>query len=294
MLQLDLFSDLSERIPYQKPWFPLFIGVGNMKKFKKFECSPHWHQDIEITLILSGEMTYNVNNQAFIAKAGDALFINSKRLHYHFSSDKQDCKYLVLTINPSVIGAELEPVKVYFEEKFGINGDDFIIMSEDSNMKKEITNICWDIYNEFEKYKPDYFKLLYLSSNLSSIISEHITYKETDLKDNANRIKILKMTGFIHENYDMDISVDDIMKAGDIGRSQCFDLFNVTLGQTPINYLSNYRVQKSCELLKNINLTVSEIALSCGYSSPSYFTQVFRKITKLTPKEYRSLYGAID
>lgn len=54
-------------------------------------------------------------------------------------------------------------------------------------------------------------------------------------------------------------------------------------------YLNNYRISQACYLLKNSNQSIGEIAINCGYNSLRTFHRNFRKITEMTPNEYRKL-----
>jgi len=62
------------------------------------------------------------------------------------------------------------------------------------------------------------------------------------------------------------------------------------MGQSPIAYLTWYRINKSREMLRRSNIPIIEVAMSCGFQSSSYFTQVFKKETGSTPNEYRKLH----
>ena len=54
-----------------------------------------------------------------------------------------------------------------------------------------------------------------------------------------------------------------------------------------LDYLVHYRINKSIQFLKNTHLSILEISQMCGFTSPSYYTSVFKKETGLTPKAYR-------
>lgn len=56
-----------------------------------------------------------------------------------------------------------------------------------------------------------------------------------------------------------------------------------------MQYLQQVRIDNAKELLKNTNLSISEVAASVGYSDSSYFTAQFKKSISLPPKEYRRL-----
>ena len=58
-------------------------------------------------------------------------------------------------------------------------------------------------------------------------------------------------------------------------------------GQTFINYLNNYKIERSKDLLKNTNMTLLDISLEVGFNNQSYYSTIFKKYTNMTPQEYR-------
>ena len=96
-----------------------------------------------------------------------------------------------------------------------------------------------------------------------------------------------KMVGFIQQKYSSKIALQDIAAAGYVCRSSCCSIFKEYLNQTPNAYLTEYRISKSVELLANPDLSVTEIAMQCGFSGSSYFTETFRKAIGCTPSDYR-------
>ncbi|MEK0317004.1 AraC family transcriptional regulator [Cohnella sp. 56] len=66
-------------------------------------------------------------------------------------------------------------------------------------------------------------------------------------------------------------------------------LFAQTTGLTFNRYVQRLRIQRSCELLRRTRLTVQEIAETVGYQDRGYFLDVFKKITGLSPRAYRSV-----
>jgi len=67
--------------------------------------------------------------------------------------------------------------------------------------------------------------------------------------------------------------------------------FHATTAQTPSGWFMQHRVQKASEMLRNTSLSIIEIALETGYESPSHFAQVFRRVTGLSPRDYRKMHS---
>lgn len=63
-------------------------------------------------------------------------------------------------------------------------------------------------------------------------------------------------------------------------------LFKEETGFTFVEYLNMVRIEQAKELLRNSNMKIYQIALEAGYSNPSYFYEVFKKLTGKRPREY--------
>ena len=95
------------------------------------------------------------------------------------------------------------------------------------------------------------------------------------------------MTGFIQQNYASRISLSDIAAAGSVGISKCCKLFSRYFSQSPNLYLNQYRLNKSTLLLRETDMTITDIALSSGFGSASYYAEAFRKWAGMSPGEFR-------
>ena len=87
-------------------------------------------------------------------------------------------------------------------------------------------------------------------------------------------------------------TLEDIANSAAISSRECLRCFNMCLKETPIECLTNHRINMAKELLKTTNKSVTDIAFETGFSNAAYFTKVFKQIRQITPKEYRKLYTA--
>ena len=63
--------------------------------------------------------------------------------------------------------------------------------------------------------------------------------------------------------------------------------FTEAVGISPIHFLMQTRIENSCHLLKNTDIGIGNIAMECGFSRFSYYSEVFKKIMGCTPQSYR-------
>lgn len=283
---LEIFSDASERLNYNIPGFPLYARKGRLHYFDKYAAPSHWHSDLEFIVVLDGSMEYFVNGRTVCVEKGDGIFVNSKRIHYGYSNTMNDCHFIVVVIHPALLGEHTQAGKVYLEEKFGSNTEDYLLLTESVSWQREALNSLNDIYQEMQQNQNP-LRLMAQVMALCANIGDHIKQTPKDYLDDNSWETVWKMTTFIHEHYEDKITLDDIALAGNVCRSICCNLFNKFIEQTPNNYLIGYRIQKSCEMLKETNRSISEIAIACGFQSGSYFSYTFRRKMGYGPQDYR-------
>jgi AraC-like DNA-binding protein len=83
-------------------------------------------------------------------------------------------------------------------------------------------------------------------------------------------------------------SLEDIVKANDIGYSTFNKIFKSVYGDSPYRYLKKHKMNLAAKMLLETDLNVTEIALAFGYNNPSKFASAFRDMTGMLPIEYRN------
>lgn len=169
----------------------------------------------------------------------------------------------------------------------------------DNTIKNSLSfnNTGFTIKNSFSKalniwnkkspwHMPEIFSIIY-SLYCEALKSEYSEYTAT------NEI-FSKLCDFILKNYsDTDFSVPQISDYFDISEVHLRRIFKNTVGTSPIKYINCLKLEKAKNILKTSNLTISETALSSGFSDPYYFSKVFKKEFDITPSEYRKKFSSV-
>lgn len=100
---LFLNSDESENVAYNIPEFPASIKKGKLSSYPGFRAVSHWHDDLEMIVILAGQMSYDVNGQKISLKEGEGIFVNSRCLHYGYSDSLKECIFLCILLSPQLL-----------------------------------------------------------------------------------------------------------------------------------------------------------------------------------------------
>jgi AraC-like DNA-binding protein len=98
--------------------------------------------------------------------------------------------------------------------------------------------------------------------------------------------RIVKAKMYIDENFAEKLDLSAIADRASFSKYHFFRLFKEIYGVTPFTYLTALRIEKSKNLLAK-DLTIFEVANLIGFESPTSFSAVFKKITKVSPSDYR-------
>ena len=105
------------------------------------------------------------------------------------------------------------------------------------------------------------------------------------------QVSLLKEArGFISDNYDKNITVEDVADSVCLSSSYLSHLFREKLNCTVNNYITRVRIEKSIELMSMRELSIQEISEKVGFNSQSYFTKIFKRYIGVTPVIYRNKF----
>jgi Response regulator containing CheY-like receiver domain and AraC-type DNA-binding domain len=159
-----------------------------------------------------------------------------------------------------------------------------------------------DLGIEWENYKvmqEQIYDLLDSSINESQLVKKLISLitkqmdnllHEKKMQDNRP-IRLAKQ--YISENYSKSISLEQVAEIVHLNASYLSVIFKKETGMNFIDYLINYRINISKDLLKNsdLDLNLSEIAEKVGYIDSKYFSKLFYKVIGIKPSEYRKIFS---
>ena len=96
-----------------------------------------------------------------------------------------------------------------------------------------------------------------------------------------------KALNLMHDQPTRDWTVDDLSREVALSRSAFHDRFVMFVGQPPMQYLANWRIQLGSRLLRDTNRNVASIALEVGYDSEAAFSRAFKRLVGVPPAAWR-------
>lgn len=236
--------------------------INRVKHSIPLKMGMHSHGYNEITYFISGSGTTEINGKVYPYKAGDFAFYKSGTLHNEYDPVPCDIIWMHFTFNmPNISLNE----GVYDD----VDGKMLSLLQKLRNLSFENS-----VYND------------YLTESVLAEIT--ITASQLQNKDlAANRINWKKILNYIDGNINEQIDFSLLAKNYNYSYDRFRHLFSEHFGISPYAYLTKQRISHAKRLLKSSNSAITDIALDCGFNSPSQFTNVFKKHTGITPKEYQ-------
>ncbi len=112
---------------------------------------------------------------------------------------------------------------------------------------------------------------------------------------NNNYTIIEKSLNFIKEHLTEDLSLKAIAEQMSISPIYFHNTFKASIGKTLRDYVEEQRIKKAIKLLTTTNHSLTQIAYESGFSSQSYFSYVFKRKMKITPREYvKEIYNKYE
>ncbi len=285
---LQINDNQSEVVQYDSAEYPIRVQHELLSDYPDYSVPSHWHDDIELIYILSGEMNYQVNGTVVHMRTGEGIFVNARQLHYGYSDDRQECRFLCVLLHPMLLCAVAETERQYILPVIRNTERPYVQLTPETAWTTRLMQLIEQIYRDKQTCPQPYLKYQISLFQIWDLLYENIAVDLSSVKSESMDLTAIKnMLLFLGQNYTHPLTLDEIATAGMVGKSKCCKLFALYLNRSPIQYLNQYRLNKSIELLRTTHLSITEIAFQVGFTGASYYTESFRKWLGQTPSAFR-------
>ena len=297
MNNLD-FTNLKENTTHGDFILPFSIYKGTISPSFP-SIATHWHEEIEVIIVLDGSCNYRINLDSFLINKGDILIIGSQSLHSLTSIPNKNMTWASFVFNINMLkssstdGALLKYIAPLLNHEHQLP----IIIKDNTTCYSKIfdviENILYCYYDKDIAYELELKSLLFKFFSLlykNNLIKKHQS-KNNITFNTTNKIKLV--LNYINDNYSEDISINTLAELCDYSEYHFMRFFKKHIGLTCIQYINNLRLEKSSILLTSTNNAIMDISLEVGFDNLSYFNKLFKRKYNLTPKEFRTINSTI-
>lgn len=273
---VSLSSGTSSRSDFQLRYISISKYEGDWNSL------PHTHQFTELFYVLHGEGVFYIEREKVPVKTDDLIIINPDVEHTEKTFPNNSMEYIVFGV---------EGLAFSFPEHDQAYGRGYSFYSYGSD-KNQFINFAQLMMHEFQDKKPGFEKVCH---GLLEVLLVYISRKQKLSVISESSFQLSKECAiakrYIDTNYAQDITLDSLADLTHINKFYLAHSFTECIGQSPISYLTERRLAACKELLSSSNLSVTQIATSAGFSSQSYFSQIFNKKVGMSPRQYRKQYA---
>ncbi|MFR1872924.1 MAG: helix-turn-helix domain-containing protein, partial [Coprococcus sp.] len=167
------------------------------------------------------------------------------------------------------------------------------VMGELIRLNKEPISTFTDVEAVLERYR-QIVRLSYTEKGLKENVSELVLEVMHHIKEALDKKHVKPVRSacqYIEENYQLNIRLEEIAQHVNLSAAYFSYLFKKETGKSLSEYVTEIKLQKARDMLKQGDLNISEIACEIGYSDVRYFSKIFKRVVGVKPSEYRKIYG---
>lgn len=255
------------------------------------EFSTHWHREIEVIKVLSGDMIVKINHYSFDVKSGDYVVISKGSLHslHKHPSTKSVVKFQTLIFDLYLLGSALRDYsQKHVIEKIDENAL-FLncIIGSDSPQYSMIETLFKAIKRAYDEKELHYEIEV---KGLLHILMFHILNERSNLSQSIKqrpKINISKAIDVITTNIGNHYTIAELASTVRYTEAYFMREFKKSTGMTVVEFINKERINKAKIMLSNTDENIVDIASKCGFNHISYFNKRFKKEMHMTPFMYR-------
>lgn len=251
----------------------------------RIEC--HWHEEWEFFILRSGMANINVNGNHFTLKEGEMAFWSGGCLHTVETNGGSTYHFSAMVVHPRLFGSSGDAANLkYISPLLTKKGQRWAVLDRNKSVK---TIELFDNLLKLNVYKPPLYELR-TKANLCELFATFLEnskmqYNETDITMHSDLMK--QSIDYIRSNLCSEISVSSLAADAGMSEGHFSRLFKKHTGRPPIDYVMHLRLDKAAGEISTSAKPFLDIALECGFNSPSYFTRVFNRVYGCSPSQYR-------
>lgn len=264
--------------------FPIAF-YHEMSHSPRYYMPYHWHHHFEIIYILAGNFHLTLNGVTTVCQPGDVIFITDGILHGG-SPEDASCVYDCVVFDLNLL---IRENNICTKTLRDIQNHTIVLHTLLSEGAPEIRQVVSELCDALSGRTPGYeFMTQAALYKLFGTVMQKKLYDEHPKEDIAaeHLVSVKNVLDYISENYDNNISLETLARIAGMNPKYFCRYFRSMTERTPIDYLNYYRIECACEMLSTKDITIKEVAISCGFNDESYFIKTFHKYKGTTPKQF--------
>lgn len=253
----------------------------------------HWHTNPEIIMPTENIYTVECYNQIITLREGDIVLICPGCIHTLYAPEKGRRIIFQADINPLRFMKEIETLVTIISPLIVITPEDF------PSIYDKVKSLLLEIKNEYLSSSTSFSEVSIYSKTLEIITligrSRATAGMETPSPDAPRKQeeyieKFIEICNYISAHCSDELNLEAVASMSGFSKFYFSRLFKQFTNVSFYKYVNQKRIEKAAEMLTEPNISITNVALSCGFESLSSFIRMFKIVKGCTPTEFRNMY----
>ena len=247
----------------------------------------HWHERMELLVILSGSIEVQIGNYKGTAAQGELVIIPPGKPHHGVTGENGTRYYTVMFDLSSFYN--VTPVSKKILEPIAEQAVEFVPTTDDAEIFALAVALCREQLCNDESAPLIVVGQIYHLLGLlwRKCLSEQTVTGITDARLN-------NLLEYIEQHCCDGLSSSFLSKRFGYDEAYFCRRFKSVTGLTPMHYINILRLERAKKMLKNGSVSISDISVRCGFTDMSYFSRCFKKHYGMTPSAYIRYQNQLD
>jgi AraC-like DNA-binding protein len=245
----------------------------------------HMHLALEVSIALDSTMKYPLGDRWYYADPGDVLLLRPFEPHWNLTREEgKPSRWIMLLFSPDYV-AFIPNGYSLLVPFYTMNTSQVIPAA--SPHAKSIMRLALEALQEKTEAQPGW-ELQQMTLFIQILVQIHRYSHTLEQSFGAPSLAgILTAIEHIMTHWSEEVDVDMLIQHSELKKTWFYTKFKELTGSTPHEFIIRLRLQYAAHMLMHTRDSITDIALACGFSTPSYFNKVFKEHRGMTPSVYR-------
>lgn len=233
------------------------------------------HDDNLLIYCIDGEGTLEAHNSSTGVRGGDLMLLPANTPHFYQSSSD-------------------DPWSIYWCHFSGERSSDYVnLIANNGSLVFSMSNrlkLIRDFQSLLSVRETGYRELpfIHAANLLKQMLSFIALQRRHSQHSGSSGFNLQHIEETMRANLDKALTLDDLAAACNLSKYHFSTKYREATGYSPIKHFLHMKIEAACQLLDTTDLRISAVSQALGYEDPLYFSRLFRKISGVSPKEYRA------